>query len=107
MKARYDAEVEANELIWRAYIGRDGPNDALHATNRRMLMATWLGESWDEMRSQSDFLGAFLQTGCLMERDGKNVINLVGHEEYSYSCADRLDRIDNEIDFNGSDLIEN
>jgi hypothetical protein len=102
MKARYQIDKKTNEAIWRAYNGRYGPNDALNARNRRMLMATWLDESWDDMRSQSDFLGAFLHTGCLMKRDGTNFIKLVGHDSYSYSCAhDRLNHmlgVDEECD---------
>ena len=90
MKSRYDRDQTNNRDTWRAYDGRNGPNESLNASNRRKLMATWLDEAWDEMVQDTDFLGSFFSTGCLMERDGTNRINLVGLEQYTYSRNERL-----------------
>ena len=61
-----------------------------------MLIATWLDDSWSEMRVKTNFRNAFESTGCLMKRDGTNKINLVGFDAYSYVRSERIIALDSE-----------
>jgi len=55
MKTLYDAHKETHSALWAAYSGRDSPNDSLDANKRRMLIATWLDDSWSEMEEKTYF----------------------------------------------------
>ena len=90
MKRLYTEHKKTHSALWSAYSGRNSCNDSLDANKRRMLIATWLDDSWIEMRETTNFRNAFESTGCLMERNGTNKINLVGFQAYSYVRDERL-----------------
>ena len=69
-------EVPGQFDLWR---GEGDIHSDLSTAHRRCLMATWLNGAWASMKHmQSFFLSAFTSTGCLMKKNGRNLVKMRG-----------------------------
>ena len=81
MKKSYAAALMLNWDTWRTKKN----NGSLCAKRRRMMMAEWLEEAWNELREDSDFIrSSFESTGILIKRDGSHKIKMRGGDGYDY-----------------------
>ena len=68
-----------------------GMQAGLTASERRILLATWLGASWQMMRADSEFIRqAFVSTGFLIRKDGSenHLIKVKGISTYDFTNPD-------------------
>ena len=74
MGRAYQAAVERDPQIWRAEAADQEIEDAncTSAMARRMLMAQWLSEAWEDLTTNHrDLIGkSFVHTGFLLAQDG-------------------------------------
>jgi hypothetical protein len=80
IKSCYEKNLEkpGQYELWR---GQGDPDVPVYLTagRRRRLMASWLDEAWISLKSRSSlFLHAFTSTGCLMQKDGTNLVKMRG-----------------------------
>ena len=81
MKKSYAAALMRNWDTWRTKKN----NGSLCAKRRRMMMAEWLEEAWNELREDSDFIrSSFESTRILIKRDGSHKIKMRGGDGYDY-----------------------
>ena len=81
MKKFYGEALEQNWDTWREAEN----NDSLCAKRRRMLMAGWLEQAWNELREDSDFIRtSFESTGILIKTDMSHKIKMRGGKGYDF-----------------------
>ena len=78
MNVLYQVELEVNYAAWRSY----KTSNAMSASRRRILMATWLSHAWGELRIRSDILYKTFSSTVLVKRDGTHNLKMRGLEAY-------------------------
>jgi hypothetical protein len=65
---RYQTCLEANREVWE----KDVEDGGLSASRKRMLVATWASEAWEEVCRENQWMirQAFVKTGFLVAKDG-------------------------------------
>jgi hypothetical protein len=66
--ARYQASLEKNRALWE----QDAADGGLSTSRKRMLVATWTAEAWEEVCRDHHVMirQAFVETGFLVAKDG-------------------------------------
>jgi hypothetical protein len=78
MKIFYAAELEVNYDARRHY----SSSKALHPSQRRILMATWLSHAWGLVRTKQDLLSSTFSSTVLVRRDGTHNLKIKGLHSY-------------------------
>ena len=83
MATYYHAELDKNFVDWCKSLQEGG----LHTWERRVLIAKWLAEAWEAIKTDSDFIKAvFVSTGFLLAAYGSDdkLVKIKGIPDYSF-----------------------